>query len=85
MKSNQNKAEIERGIGIKRKHPPSKCIYKMLYNLPLYKKILLRHLHGHTLERDHHHSRLGIILSQGLKWPNYVAQTSSSAKQTLGV
>ena len=37
----------------------------------------------HTLDRDHHHSYLGIILSQDLKWANHVVQIFSSAKQTL--
>ena len=42
-------------------------------------------LNRHILNRDYHHSYLGIILSQDLKWVNHVAQMSSNAKQTLGV
>ena len=52
----------------------------MPYNVLLYKKNVGPYtLDGHTLDRDHHHSYLG------LKWASHVAQVSSSAKQTLGV
>ena len=42
-------------------------------------------LYGRKLNRDHHHSYLRIILSEGLKWESHVSQISSSAKQTPGI
>ena len=60
----------------------------MTYNLLPYKNeycYTIYHLDCHTLNRGHHHSYLGITLSQDLTWANHVAQISSSAKQTLGV
>ena len=42
-------------------------------------------LNSHTLERVHHHSYLGVFLSEDLKWASHVAHVTSSANQTLGV
>ena len=42
-------------------------------------------LNSHTLERVHHHSYLGVLLSEDLKWASHVAHVTSSANQTLGV
>ena len=42
-------------------------------------------LNSHTLERVHHHSYLGVSLSEDLKWASHVAHVTSSANQTLGI
>ena len=42
-------------------------------------------LNSHTLERVHHHSYLGVLLSEDLKWASHVAHVTSSANQILGV
>ena len=42
-------------------------------------------LNNHTLERVHHHSYLGVLLSEDLKWASHVAHVTSSANQTLGL
>ena len=42
-------------------------------------------LNGYLLDRAFHHSYLGVILSEYLKWGKHIARISSSAKQTLGV
>ena len=42
-------------------------------------------LNDHTLERVHHYSYLGILLSEDLKWASHVSHVTSSANQTLGV
>ena len=42
-------------------------------------------LNNQGLDRVHHHSYLGVILSEDLKWANHIAHITSSAKQTLGV
>ena len=42
-------------------------------------------LNNHTLERVHHHSYLGVLLSEDPKWASHVAHVTSSANQTLGV
>ena len=42
-------------------------------------------LNSHTLERVHHRSYLGVLLSEDLKWASHVAHVTSSANQTLGV
>ena len=38
---------------------------------------------GYVLDRAFHHSYLGVIRSEDLKWAKHIAQISSSAKQTL--
>ena len=42
-------------------------------------------LNSHNLERVHHHSYLGVLLSEDLKWASHVAHVTSSANQTFGV
>ena len=42
-------------------------------------------LNNYPLERVHHHSYLGVLLSEDLKWASHIAQTTSGAYQTLRV
>ena len=42
-------------------------------------------LNNYPLERVHHHSYLGVLLLEDLKWASHIAQTTSGAYQTLGV
>ena len=42
-------------------------------------------LNNYPLERVHHHSYLGVLISEDLKWASHIAQTTSGAYQTLGV
>ena len=44
-------------------------------------------LNGHILDKDHHHSYLGIILSQDLKWANQMvlSRLLALSKGILGI
>ena len=40
-------------------------------------------LNNHVLTKVHHHSYIGVILSEDLKWSEHIVYMTSSAKQTL--
>ena len=42
-------------------------------------------LNNHVLTKVHHHSYLGVILSEDLKWSEHIVYMTSSTKQTLGI
>ena len=48
-------------------------------------KNLIYILNNHVLTKVHHHSYLGVILSEDLKWSEHIVYMTSSTNRTLGI